>query len=99
MPDARQAIEAIICSYDWPCADAVGIVYGNASCPWGESSGDPSEVYAGNYGLWQINESVWRGYFGEQRWAHVLEPAENTRMAWEIYQLAGGSFSPWSCAP
>ena len=87
----------LICGYLWDCQEALGVVYGNARCPNGESSGNPGEVYAGNYGLWQIDEATWRPYFGEERWARVLDAAENTAMAWEIYERNG--WVAWACHP
>ena len=94
-------IESIICSYAWDCATALGIVYGNATCPNGESGGDPHAVSAdrADWGLFQINEATWRPYFGEERWSRVLEVEENVKMAYEIYQRAGNTWQPWSCRP
>lgn len=88
-------IPALICSYDWPCSEALGVVYGNARCPWGESSGDPSAIYGANYGLFQVNAvHSWRvgGDVGA-----LLDPEVNVMIAYQIWSEQG--WAPWSCRP
>jgi len=91
---AADATRALVCSYDWPCEEALSVA-------WCESRHDPAAVSPDgqNWGLMQINESTWRPFFGEARWSQVLEAEENVRMAWEIYQRAGMTWQPWSCKP
>lgn len=46
-----EEIQALVCGYDWPCAEALAVL-------WCESRGDPSALAAGNYGLFQITPST-----------------------------------------
>lgn len=87
-------VQAVICAYPWPCEEALAVA-------WCESRHDARAVdaFAENWGLFQINEQTWRPYFGEERWARVLEASENTAMAWEIYERGGRTWLPWSCRP
>jgi hypothetical protein len=45
------------------------------------------------YGLWQINESAHKQIFASGKWDN---PADNAKMAYQIYREAGGSWGPWS---
>jgi hypothetical protein len=82
----------IICqpAYFWDCNSSLRIVY----C---ESRFDPWAIGGDNFGWWQISESTWRSFFGPERWALVLDPIENTSMAYQIWLRAGGTFTPWAC--
>lgn len=95
---------AWVCVYDWPCEEALRVV----ECESGFNPGAVDET-AENFGLFQINEygdgvqdgkgfDGWRPYFGEERWAQVLDGAANAAMAYEIYVRGGGWF-PWTCKP
>lgn len=90
---SARGIEAIICSYPWPCAEALAV----ARC---ESGLNPIAVSpdGANWGLMQLNQPTWAPYFGAQRWASVLDATANVAMAYEIYQRAG-SWASWSCRP
>lgn len=65
----RDCIEALICSYAWPCDEAIRVVYGPTppsakapgGCPNGESSGQADVISGtGDVGLFGINV-VWQG--------------------------------------
>ena len=93
-PAGAQDVAAVVCSYGWDCAEALAVA-------WCESRHDPGAIdpTRENFGLMQINEATWRPYFGEERWSRVLEPEENVKMAFTIYQRAGNTWQPWSCRP
>lgn len=64
-----------------------------------ESSGDPNAfgdagVGQGSYGLWQIN-SLYHPEFGPD-FSALYDPQTNANAAYQVYQAAGDSFSPWS---
>src|SRR3990167_6554085 len=86
-------VRSLICGYPWPCEEALAVF----EC---ESHLDPGAIdpTAENFGLSQLNESVWRPYFGEQKWALVLDARGNLEMAWEVYSRGGG-WGPWACRP
>jgi hypothetical protein len=89
------AIRELICSYGWDCAEALGVVYGNARCPHGESTGNPNAFNAGNYGLFQINAVHAAKVGGPLEW--LFDPAVNVRVAYEIWSDQG--WGPWACRP
>ena len=57
---------------------------------------------AENGGRWQINKATWERFFAINygwSWSEiVLNDQRNLEAAFVIWQRAGGSFSPWSCA-
>jgi hypothetical protein len=63
-----------------------------------ESSGNPSAVGdlnvtpGGSIGLWQINLH----YHPQYSAAQLVDPQTNADAAFQIYQAAGDSFTPWS---
>lgn len=67
-----------------------------------ESSGIPGkqgdinvpQQGAASYGLWQIN-SYWHPEFGPD-FTVLYDPQVNANAAFQIYQRAGNSFSPWT---
>ena len=93
-PVAACDLRCQIALYSWDQAEAVAVMM----C---ESGGDPRAVDTTreNFGGMQLNERTWRPFFGEARWARVLEAEENVAMAYVIYQRAGNTFLPWSCRP
>ena len=87
-------VRALICAYDWPCDEALRVVYGpTPACPHGESGGDPSAISPDgrNVGLFEIN--LVHGYTVAQ----LLDPPTNIRVAYAIWREQG--WSPWSCKP
>ena len=90
-------LSALLCQpqYSWPCDWAIGVVYGNVACPWGESHGDPWAHGHGWYegrllhfiGLWQIAVETHEG----NEW--LYDPTLNTREA-NIKYVASGR-APW----
>jgi len=87
----------LICSYPWPCEEALAVVYGTSNCPNGESSGKAWVLNNGCYGLFQIRCVSHRDRFiGE---CEVLyDPQVNVRVAYDIY-IDNGGWSPWTCRP
>lgn len=83
-------IEALVCAYSWPCAEALSLA-------WCESRYDAAAVSpdGANYGLFQVNV-IHRGRVGGDVRA-LLDPVTNVRVAYEIYRDAGYSWGPWSC--
>lgn len=64
-----------------------------------ESSGNPSAygdagIGAGSFGLWQIN-SKYHPEYGPD-FTVLYDPQTNANAAFQVYQAAGNSFSPWS---
>lgn len=62
-----------------------------------ESSGNPVATHKNSngttdYGLWQIN-SVHADLLSKYEWS---DPSQNATMAFQVYQAAGGKFTPWS---
>jgi len=103
--DAAQGwIIDLICSYPWPCQEALAVVYGPTppnnqapeGCPTGESGGNPSASNAGNEGLFQVNRAAHarRLRLGES----LLDPVVNVRVAYDIF-LDNAGWGPWSCRP
>lgn len=67
--------------------DAIAIVLA-------ESGGNPEAISSTNdYGLWQINRKYHADLFGKYKWN---DPADNTKMAHEVWKAAGNSWSPWA---
>ena len=93
----EQDIKALICSYSWPCHEALQV----AEC---ESNFKPHAISPPNrngtrdYGLMQINNGAWGKRVFGARWDNVLDAKINLDMAWHIYQTAG-SWQPWTCRP
>lgn len=86
LPAPALEIPALICSYPWPCAEALAVVYGPTppnprapgGCPNGESGGNagalsPSGVHVG---LFQLHAEWhgWRVLGGPRR--RISDPAE-----------------------
>lgn len=85
-------LPALICAYDWPCQQALVVVYGpSAHCPHGESGGEdvvsPDGLY---YGPFQL--SLDHGT-AEQ----LLDPVTNVAIAYDLWRAQG--WSPWGCRP
>lgn len=78
-------IQEMICSYDWPCEQALRV----AMC---ESTMNPNARNGPNIGLFQIN------YLAHRESAEaLLEASYNIQVAYSIYQSQ--RWSPWSCKP
>lgn len=99
------SIPSIICNprFRWDCRHALAIVYGRrlfpgATCPNGESGGDPAAISANGRYLGLFQEDV--GHYGRmgipEDWA--FDPEINTEVAYKLWEESGGSFAPWSCA-
>ena len=104
-------LKALICSYPWPCNEALNIVYGPTSgCPNGESRGDPNALgdYGlgdpgpNSFGLFQIYYPVHYAVVGPDPYA-LLDPEFNVRIAYGIYTDAirywNDGWRPWTCPP
>lgn len=93
LTDAAQGwIIALICSYPWPCGEAVAV----ARC---ESRLDFSAVSADgqNVGGFQVN-LVHVGKVGG-RAEQLLVPQINVMVAYSIWLDYGGHWTAWSCRP
>ena len=85
----RADIERLICSYDWPCGEALRI----ARC----ESGLAASAYSqGNYGLFQVN-SVHRARV-QGDLARLYDARVNTQVAYDIWRDNHG-WGPWACKP
>lgn len=97
----------MLCSFDWPCHEAVAVVYGptppNArapiGCPNGESNGDPLAQNGDHAGIFQLARRWHEGRFLARgwTWADAFNAERNAVIAYEIWQDQG--WSPWSCRP
>ena len=75
--------------YDWDVVLAVRIMHAESKCsPDAVNRKDSHGRCNGSYGLLQL-ACIHKG-------GNKLDPAENIRMAYEIYEKAGKSFRPWS---
>ena len=90
---APSEIEAVICSYDWPCQDAKKIAFCESSNRVNIVS-KPNSNGTRDHGLFQINDGAWKQAF-YNRWDQVLELEMNVKLANEIWKLYG--WSPWVC--
>lgn len=88
-------VAAVVCAYPWPCADALGVVYGNARCPNGESGGNPLAYNAGNYGLYQINAVHAARVDGDL--SRLFDVETNVAVAYALWRDQG--WAPWACRP
>ena len=75
--------------YDWDMVMVTKIMYAESKCnPNSVNRFDSHKKCSGSYGLLQL-ACIHKG--GDK-----LDPKENIRMAYEVYEAAGGSFSPWT---
>lgn len=66
-----------------------------------ESGGNPAAYSQGNYGTLQINwtaHRAWLDKLGVTEPEQLLDPATNARAGAALWQRAGRSFHPWTCA-
>lgn len=87
-------IETIICSFDWPCSEAISV----AGC---ESGRDKNGYLDGNFatngqfkGLFQMGDQ-WN-YMFDGPWS---DPYYNSEAAHELYVMSGRTWAHWSCKP
>ena len=93
--DCAGGVDAIVCSYSWPCDEALRVVYGpTPTCPTGESGGNWSAENGPNIGGFQVNIDA-HPYTREQ----MLDPEQNIAAAYGIWLDSGGNWSAWSCRP
>lgn len=86
----RDSIEGLICSYGWPCEEALAV----ARCESGLQPGVASPDGA-NLGLFQINVVHSARVGGDLQ--SLYDPAINTSVAYAIWLDQG--WGPWSCKP
>jgi hypothetical protein len=84
-PTSQGRARELICSYSWPCEQALGV----AQC---ESSMNPRAYSAGNRGWFQIHGPSHAHRVGGTLEA-LYDPATNTRVAYEIWREQG--WRPW----
>jgi hypothetical protein len=86
----------LICSYPWPCHEAVRVVYCESR---GKHDAYNSER---SYGLFQIYAPMHGWRVGGQLQL-LFNPETNVRVAWDIYaeaqRIRGYGWQPWSCKP
>jgi hypothetical protein len=86
---SKSEIEALVCTYPWPCAEALKVL-------WCESGGKPWAIGRGsNYGLFQINQVHGRRF--SNFWNTWMDPAKNIEWAYSIWARQG--WKPWGCKP
>lgn len=92
-PPVPVDLPAIICSYAWPCDQALAVVYGpTPHCPWGESHGEDVVSLDGQYyGPFQLSRD--KAATVEE----LLDPPTNVALAYDLWREHG--WGPWGCAP
>lgn len=100
-PVLTNEIEHLVCSYDWPCLQALNIM-------WCESGGRPGAInmwtgtadpYDGVFGLYQIALPLHSGLVA-QYGGDVFNPATNIAVAYHLWLGNGRSWYPdWACTP
>ena len=89
---------ALVCSYDWPCDEALRVVAGpTPACPSGESGGRWWVSNGPNEGGFQVNIDAHANLL--QPGESLFDPVVNVRVAYAIWTDSGGNWSQWSCAP
>ena len=88
-------LEAIVCSYSWPCDQALDV----ARCESGvDRAGRLDGIFAtsgSSYGVFQLNGIHARRFPGF--WEKWMDPATNVAWAYQIWSEQG--WRPWSCRP
>lgn len=91
VPVPASGIERLVCSYDWPCAQALRVM-------WCESGGEPTAYNpSGASGLFQImrryheDKVIALGY----TWDQIFIPEVNVAVAYKIY--SGSGWGLWDC--
>jgi hypothetical protein len=83
------ALEELICSYPWPCEEALRV-------KWCESRANWDTIGSGaNYGGFQINQVHARRF--PDFWESWMDPEKNTAWAFQIWSEQG--WRPWACRP
>ncbi len=78
----------LICSYSWPCGEAISVWLCESSGNWLAYSG-------GNFGGYQINQVHAARVGGVP--GRLFDPATNVAVAYVLWQEQG--WGPWACAP
>lgn len=90
-----EGLEAIVCSYSWPCDQALAV----ARCESGvDHAGRLDGAFAtsgSSYGLFQLNGIHARRF--PDFWEKWMDPATNVAWAYQIWTEQ--SWQPWSCRP
>jgi hypothetical protein len=84
-----EELKALICSYAWPCEEALRVKWCEAGNRW-DSIG-----FGANYGGFQINSIHARRI--PDFWTSWMDPAKNTAWAFDIWSRQG--WKPWACRP
>jgi hypothetical protein len=94
-PLPADGLEALVCSYAWPCQEALAV----AGCESGvDAKGNLDGFWASSrtgYGLFQINPIHVRRF--PDFWESWMDPAKNTAWAFQIWSEQG--WRPWACRP
>lgn len=86
---SSDALRALICSYPWPCEEALRV-------KWCESGSRWDAIGAGaNYGGFQIN-AIHANRI-QDFWTSWMDPEKNTAWAFDIWSRQG--WKPWGCRP
>src|SRR3990172_6983656 len=92
---ALDGIEAIICSYVWPCGEALAV----AACESGHGTDGRLDgawaVGGSSYGVFQINAI--HAYRWPDFWEAWMIAERNVAWAYELWAEQG--WRPWSCRP
>lgn len=81
-----------VCSYEWDCEHALGVVYGNRNCPHGESSGNVLARNGRYFGLFQVDSYTHPYTFGFAP-DDLFDVRVNVWIAYNLW-LEGG-WKPW----
>jgi hypothetical protein len=88
-------LEALVCSFAWPCEEALAVARCESGTDMSGRLDDPSATNGTSYGLFQINE-IHAGRFPDF-WEAWTDPVTNATWAFELWSEDG--WQPWSCQP
>lgn len=88
-------LEALICSYSWPCAEALAVARCESGVDAAGRLAGTAAVGGSSYGLFQINAV--HAYRWPQFWDEWMDPTKNTEWAFQLWSEQG--WSPWTCRP
>lgn len=86
---SAEGLKALICSYPWPCEEALRVKWCEAGSRW-DAIGSGA-----NYGGFQIN-AIHASRIPDF-WTSWMDPVKNTAWAFDIWSRQ--AWKPWGCRP